>query len=110
ERRACREERQTGGKSGTTAGRQNLTLLGHHCQGLARDAEKSLFVYCGRSVTGSCLLARASVPAQRDWGAAVPSAGRANDSTKKYKMNRHPTNQRPGAAARQQDGIFSFPA
>ncbi|KAK1345126.1 hypothetical protein QTO34_013834 [Cnephaeus nilssonii] len=41
------------------------------------DAEKSLFVYCGRSVTGSCLPARAPVPAQRDWGAALPSAGRA---------------------------------
>lgn len=39
--------------------------------------------------SGSCLLAGASIPTQLDWGATLPGAAkRANETTKKHKMNR----------------------
>ncbi|XP_004420439.1 PREDICTED: uncharacterized protein LOC101397295 [Ceratotherium simum simum] len=88
-------------------GKSPSRLVGASCF----DAERSLCVYCGRPVTLDLVF----WPALRflpSWitGATVPGAGRrANETTKKRKMNRQP-NQRPGAAARQQDGIFSSPA
>ncbi|XP_063468351.1 uncharacterized protein [Symphalangus syndactylus] len=54
-----------------------------------QDAERSLFVCCGRAVTLDLVFQ----PAPRFlpswiWGAVLPGAGRSNKTAKKHKMNR----------------------
>ncbi|XP_026957055.1 uncharacterized protein [Sagmatias obliquidens] len=88
--RVRRDEQQAEGESGTTAGRGNLTLQGHHLPGpYSRRRKEAVCVLRLPSDSGSCLLAGASIPAQLDWGATLPGSGtRANKTTKKHKMNR----------------------
>ncbi|EAW95952.1 hCG1812994, isoform CRA_b, partial [Homo sapiens] len=65
------------------------------------DAERSLFVCCGRAVTLDLVFQ----PAPRFlpswiWGAALPGAGRSNETAKKHKMNRQSNQPKTGGSSR----------
>ncbi|XP_010830297.1 PREDICTED: uncharacterized protein LOC104982568 [Bison bison bison] len=106
ERRAFGEEQQAGGGSGIAAGRGNLTLRGQHLPGpYSRRRKEPVCVLRLPCDSGSCLLAGASIPTQLDWGATLPGAAkRANETTKKHKMNRQSNQPKVSCKNRLREG------